>query len=64
MNPRQRTTSGPESDAAGATARALVSWGHTARLITIAAVLIGLVVGGISLLNVNVTVGPVHITGR
>jgi hypothetical protein len=46
------------------TSHALASWGHTARLITIAAVLTGLIIVGILVLKVNVTVGPVHITGQ
>ena len=44
--------------------RAIASWGHTVRLITIAVALTCLVVAGSWLLKVDVIIGPVSIAGR
>jgi hypothetical protein len=43
------------------TDRTLANWGRTARALALIVVVVGMFIAGLWLLNIEVTVGPVHI---
>jgi hypothetical protein len=52
-----------EHPAYSLTDRILTNWGRTGRALTLIVVIVGMLVAGMWLLNLEVTVGPVHIGG-
>jgi hypothetical protein len=51
----------PEHPVYSLTDRTLASWGRTWRALVLIVAIVGLLVGGMWLLNIEATIGPVHI---
>jgi hypothetical protein len=56
--------SGPPHTLSGVLGHALGSWGMTTRLVVVLVVCVGLLVGGLWLLDATVTAGPIQIEPR